>query len=237
MNETTKQPAVGYIRVSTTGQAEEGVSLEAQEAKLHAWADLYDYELVQIFRDPGISGRTIRKRPEVQQAIAEVRRLHCPLVFYSLTRLIRNIKEAIQLLEDVESAGGSLATVVQRYDTSTVSGWDRYIIDAWLGEREVREISERTRHAMQHMKDRGRLVGRVPFGKMLAPGSDTDLILCEEENATILRAMDLARIHTNGHGPQVHKIAEMLNQEGRLNRGSPWIGVSISRLLRRHPPR
>ena len=32
--------AVGYIRVSTQGQVDDGVSLEAQEAKVKAWAEL-----------------------------------------------------------------------------------------------------------------------------------------------------------------------------------------------------
>ena len=32
--------AVGYIRVSTEGQAEKGISLEAQRAKIEAYAAL-----------------------------------------------------------------------------------------------------------------------------------------------------------------------------------------------------
>ncbi|MBT4482172.1 MAG: recombinase family protein, partial [Candidatus Latescibacteria bacterium] len=40
------QKAIGYIRVSTTGQAEEGVSLAAQKEKISAWATLNDVELV-----------------------------------------------------------------------------------------------------------------------------------------------------------------------------------------------
>ena len=55
--------AIGYVRVSTHGQAEDGVSLDAQEAKVRAWADLNGAEVV-IFRDEGISGkRSGRFRP------------------------------------------------------------------------------------------------------------------------------------------------------------------------------
>ena len=39
------QKAIGYIRVSTQGQADEGVSLEAQRAKIRAWCELNDTEL------------------------------------------------------------------------------------------------------------------------------------------------------------------------------------------------
>ena len=52
--ESTK--AVGYIRVSTDKQAEQGVSLEAQHTKLTAYAQLYDLELVH--KAP--CGRTLR---------------------------------------------------------------------------------------------------------------------------------------------------------------------------------
>jgi len=47
--------AIGYIRVSTEEQTN-GVSLEAQEAKIQAWCTLHDAELVAIYRDEGISG-------------------------------------------------------------------------------------------------------------------------------------------------------------------------------------
>ena len=51
--------AIGYIRVSTTEQASEGVSLEAQRAKIAAWAVANDYELVAIHEDAGITGTSM----------------------------------------------------------------------------------------------------------------------------------------------------------------------------------
>ena len=63
------QKVVGYIRVSTTGQAEEGVSLEAQKAKIEAWCNLNDGELVALFEDAGISGGGMAKRDGLQDAL------------------------------------------------------------------------------------------------------------------------------------------------------------------------
>jgi DNA invertase Pin-like site-specific DNA recombinase len=40
--------AVGYIRVSTDKQADHGVSLDAQKARLEAYATLYELMLVDI---------------------------------------------------------------------------------------------------------------------------------------------------------------------------------------------
>ena len=54
--------AIGYVRVSTEGQATEGVSLEAQRAKIAAWCAVNDYELVAIFEDAGLSGARMDRR-------------------------------------------------------------------------------------------------------------------------------------------------------------------------------
>jgi len=43
--------AIGYIRVSTEEQAKEGVSLENQEAKIRAYCNLKDFELIEIIEE------------------------------------------------------------------------------------------------------------------------------------------------------------------------------------------
>ena len=55
--------AIGYIRVSTDGQAQDGVSLDAQRAKIEAWCSLNDYELTAVHVDAGISGKSALNRP------------------------------------------------------------------------------------------------------------------------------------------------------------------------------
>ena len=72
MSKATKTATVtrvlGYIRVSTERQADAGVSLDAQRAKLTAYAALYDLALVGIIEDAGASAKTLR-RPGLQQAL------------------------------------------------------------------------------------------------------------------------------------------------------------------------
>ena len=55
--------AFGYLRVSTIGQVEEGVSLDAQRAKIQAWCLANDVELTGMFVDAGISGKRADNRP------------------------------------------------------------------------------------------------------------------------------------------------------------------------------
>ena len=52
---------IGYVRVSTHDQADNGVSLDAQEAKIQAWAELVDAER--------ILGKRSDNRPGIQAAL------------------------------------------------------------------------------------------------------------------------------------------------------------------------
>ncbi|GGJ41879.1 hypothetical protein GCM10007111_00100 [Virgibacillus kapii] len=47
---------VGYIRVSTQGQARDGYSLKYQEDEIKAYCEENNLNLIHIFRDEGISG-------------------------------------------------------------------------------------------------------------------------------------------------------------------------------------
>lgn len=79
--------ATGYIRVSTQGQADDGVSIEMQEAKLRQWAALNDAELVAVYVDEGLSGKNTA-RPGLQRALAEVKAHKGALVVYSLSGVV-----------------------------------------------------------------------------------------------------------------------------------------------------
>src|SRR5690349_16683984 len=88
------QKVIGYVRVSTTGQAEEGVSLEAQRAKIQAWCNLNDGELVALFEDAGISGSGMVKRDGLQDALKATAK-GMALVTYSISRLARNTRDML----------------------------------------------------------------------------------------------------------------------------------------------
>ena len=60
---------VGYIRVSTSGQAIDGVSLDAQKERIQAWAASQGVEIISIEEDAGLSGKAANNRPGLQRAI------------------------------------------------------------------------------------------------------------------------------------------------------------------------
>src|SRR4051794_19287662 len=83
---TTMRAAVAYVRVSTVDQATEGISLDAQRARVEGWAAAGGYPLgpARVFVDAGISGKRADNRPALQKALDAVCRSGGVLIVYSL---------------------------------------------------------------------------------------------------------------------------------------------------------
>ena len=55
--------AIGYIRCSTSSQAEDGVSLDNQRDRIENYCRYKGFELAGIIEDAGISGGKNRRAP------------------------------------------------------------------------------------------------------------------------------------------------------------------------------
>src|SRR6056297_1051724 len=157
-----------YCRVSTREQADSGLSLEAQRAKLTAYADLYDLEVVAVIEDAGESAKSL-KRPGLQRALTMLRRGEADgLAVVKLDRLTRNVGDWQRLIDDHFGSRSELFSVQDSIDTRTAGG--RLVLNVLLSvaqwEREA--IGERTREALQHRIGNGQRVGKVRFGFDLA---------------------------------------------------------------------
>lgn len=167
---TRAMQAIGYVRVSTSGQAEEGISLAAQEARIRAWAEGQGIELVAVYRDEALSG-TRSDRPGFLQAVGEAVRLKAVLVAYSLSRLSRSTRAVLELVERLEKAGAGLASLSEDLNTASASGRLVLRMLASLAEFEADQTRERTKGAMAHLRSQGRRVsGRAPLGTRFEDG-------------------------------------------------------------------
>jgi hypothetical protein len=95
--------AIGYVRVSTAEQAAEGVSLDAQRARIAAWAHANAAELTAVYTDAGLSGGRADNRPGLQAALDAACTAKAALVVYSLSRLARSTRDAITISERLDS--------------------------------------------------------------------------------------------------------------------------------------
>lgn len=112
-----------YIRVSTTEQAEEGYSVEAQEAKLRSYCHAMGFKINRVCVDPGFSGASL-DRPGIKELIADVKHGHCKkILVWKLDRLSRSQKDTLILLEDVFLSNNcDFISIMESFDTSTPFG-------------------------------------------------------------------------------------------------------------------
>jgi DNA invertase Pin-like site-specific DNA recombinase len=222
-------PAVGYLRVSTEGQATDGISLDAQGAKVALWCEANGRHLVAVHQDAGLSGSRADNRPGLAQALDEVCRLKGALVVYSLSRLARSTKDALAMSERLERAGADLVSLSEKIDTTSAAGKMVFRLLAVLSEFERDQVAERTKAALQHLKAQGKLVGSVPVGYDLANDGET-LVPSESEQATL----DLIR-RLRRRGASLRAIGMELQRRGvKTKTGNErWAPQVLKRLLDR----
>jgi len=218
---------IGYIRVSTQGQAEDGVSLDAQEAKVRSWADLNGAEEVVIFRDEGISGKRSDNRPGLQAALDAVGKGDA-LVVYSLSRLSRSTKDTLILSEILLKKEADLVSLSEKIDTTTAAGKMVFRLLAVLSEFERDQISDRTRFALAHKKANGEKTGGdVPFGYRVRAGK---LYRHAEEQKAVGMILEL-----RSEGLSLREICNRMTAAGiARKRGSlTWHPQVVSDILQR----
>jgi site-specific DNA recombinase len=219
------QKVIGYIRVSTQGQADKGVSLEAQRAKIEAWCNLNDGELVAVFEDAGISGGGMAKRDGLQDALKATTK-GMALVAYSISRLARNTKDMLDIAERLEKKGADLVSLSERIDTTTASGRMIFRMLAVLVEFEKEQIGERTRMALAHKKANGETYCGAPFGFDAIAGR---LVAVKKESAIVA---DILKLRESG--ASLADIANSLNDKGiEGKRGGKWFPSTVRYLIQR----
>lgn len=218
--------AIGYIRVSTQGQAEDGVSLDAQEAKVRAWAELNGAEVV-IFRDEGISGKRADNRPGLVAALDTVGKGDA-LVCYSLSRLSRSTRDALAMADSLTQKEADLVSLSEKIDTTTAAGKMVFRMLAVLSEFERDQISDRTRFALAHKRACGEKTGGdVPFGYRLDAGHLVE-DPAEQKAVRLIRAL-------RGKGYALRAICRELEAEGhRTKTGNlTWHPQAVKQIITR----
>lgn len=220
--------AIGYIRVSTQGQVNDGISLQMQVDKIRAYASLNDLELVGIYGDSGISAKTITKRPALLSVIhmAKKKRIN-QIVVYKLDRLARNTVDCLTLAKTFDKVNCSLHSITEKLDTQSAIGKFFFSLIASLAQMERELISERTKAALESKRQRNeKLGGQVPLGFQNANG-----ILVFNTNEQLI----LDRVRTlKVMGFTVRGIASKLDEENIKNRkGHSIAPTQIARILKK----
>jgi DNA invertase Pin-like site-specific DNA recombinase len=160
---------IGDVRVSTDRQAEQGVSLEAQEAKIRAMATVQGREMNEVIVDGGESAKSLN-RPGLQKLMALVNAGKVQAVIVAkLDRLTRSVKDLCGLLELFEKRKVPLISVAEALDTGSAAGRLVITIMGAVSQWEREAIGERTRDALRHKRSNGERVGNIEFEYRLSP--------------------------------------------------------------------
>ena len=229
--------AIAYVRVSTAQQADEGVSLEAQQRKLEAYAVAMDLELVATVVDAGVSAKTLQ-RPGLQQCLEALEAGEADaLLVVKLDRLTRSVRDLGWLLEP-ERFGQrwSLLSVADSLDTRSAAGRLVVNIMGAVHQWEREAIGERTREALAHLRDEGVHLGGVPLGSRATRDEQGRRVLEVDP-----REREVVRFIVDEHrsGRSMRVIAVKLNLAAetdpayRTKRGGAWHASTVRNVLRR----
>jgi DNA invertase Pin-like site-specific DNA recombinase len=139
---------IGYARVSTHEQ-----NLDLQLDALHQAG-------CEVIYQEKISGKN-SNRPELQKMMAHLRKGDHVIV-WKLDRIGRSIKDLLEIMEQLKTAGVDFISMHNQIDTTTPTGRFTFNLFAALAEFEREMIVERTKAGLAAARARGNTPGRRP---------------------------------------------------------------------------
>ena len=220
--------AAGYVRVSSEEQAAHGISVDAQRAILEGWAAMTQAGPVEIYQDPGYSGKNTN-RPALQRLLADVRAgAVSVVVVWKLDRLSRSLRDTLAIIEDIlQPAGVSLVSTTESIDTATPAGRMMLNMLASFAQLEREQDSDRVLMAHKHLAEDCRyLGGHVPIGYRV---DDSRHFQLDPATAPVVRRVFEMYLSRVGYTP----ILEYLNSHAPafFRRRSPWKKSDLNYLL------
>jgi len=218
-----------YLRVSTDEQAEQGISIPAQQSRLTAYCQSQGWEIFDFYIDDGYSGKDL-ERPAMQRLLldAGAKKFDAVLVL-KLDRLSRRQKDVLHILEDIfEPNGIGFKSVTETFDTTTPFGKAAIGMMAVFAQLERETIVERVRIAKKESARQGRFMGGIaPYGYRY---NFTNKILeIDEMQAAIVRRI-YALYLEHGHGYQsIEEELERQRVPGPTGKG--WNKQEIRKIL------
>ncbi|MEW2912301.1 recombinase family protein [Leisingera sp. JC11] len=217
--------AVGYVRVSTVGQGESGISLEAQKAAIRTFAEHAGYTLVEIFEDvaSGVGKKSFHSRKGLKNALDLAVRAGADLFVWDWDRLSRFAGFEDQL----RTVLSDLDRVICVKKLNMMAEASRAAIHAH-DERVAGEISRATKKGM----DRKRAEGAVFGNPEILTDAQPLGVAANSNNACehVRRIADVLRGLDDPFAPTYAQVARLLNEKGlRTLHGKEWT-VSRSRI-------
>lgn len=223
--------AIGYIRVSTAQQSEQGVSLQDQAEKIEEYCNFKDLNLVEIIADKGVSGGVpLASREGGQDLFHSIAENEIDVVVsVKLDRLFRDAADCLNTSKEWDNKGIALHLLDlggSTLDTSTAMGRMFLTISASFAEMEKNLIQERTKNALQYKKTNKEVYGQTPTGY----DRKGDKLVKNDKELELVKYIKKLR----NAGNSLRKIADKLNDAGYKTKqgGQKWYASTVSYILK-----
>jgi len=219
-----------YVRVSTEEQAREGFSIRAQIEKLSDYAKVMDWEIFDIYKDEGISGKNIKDRPEVNRLLRDIEQGNVQNVLvFKIDRLTRSTKNLIELVEFFNEKKCAFNSLIESIDTSSATGRMFIKIIGIFAEFERENLIERVKVGLERKVKEGYSLccHTASYGYVRKKGERLQHILPDE--AKIVR--HVFDLYIN-QGYSITKISHHLNaMEVKTKLNKIWDTKAIRNML------
>lgn len=221
-----KTKAVSYLRVSGKGQVE-GDGFERQRAAIARFCRAAKYDLVEEFRDEGVSGtKELERRPGLAALLDRIESNGAKVVVVERAdRLARDLMVSEVILGQFAKAGAKVLTADGADLSSAEDDPTRTLIRQVLSavaqfDKSVTVL--KLRAARERLRRKGnRVEGRKPYG-------------FRPDEQKILEHMRDLRARPRGERLSYEAIASQLNAEGHTTRyGKPWTRAGVFQVLSR----
>lgn len=232
---TQKRVAI-YVRVSTVEQAEEGYSIDEQLRLLKQYCDNNNYVIFKEYADRGISGKSIKGRPALQELLRDAEDRKFDVVFvWKLNRLARNILDLLKMVDMLQKNNIAFRSYSENFETETPAGKLSLHMMAAVGEFERGTIAQNVKMGMLARAREGRWNGGAVLGYDIIETptagkkrKETHLVVNEMEAATVRKIFEL---YVQGNGYK--SIVNRLNQEGyKTKKGNMFAVATLKEIIK-----
>ena len=225
-----------YTRVSTAMQTD-GYSLDAQKARMKAFADFNDYEIVGTYEDAGKSSKSIEGRLEFDCMMEDIKSGKDGVSFvlvFKLSRFGRNAADVLSTLQVMQDFGVNLICVEDGIDSSEDTGKLMISVLSAVAEIERENIRVQMMEGRIQKAREGKWNGGfAPYGYQLIDGK----LQINEEEAEAIRVIFDQYVHTDIGANGVAKYLENhgIHKIQRQNGKNPLFDAHLVRLILKNP--
>jgi len=200
------------------------VSLDAQRARIEAWAEATDAHLIGVIEDDPVSGsRPLDRRPggvQITKLLEQRNPEADAVVVTRLDRLGRDAAETLMHLRRFASGKVGLVSLRERLDLTTPHGKAMAGVSAIFAQLERELIAQRTAEALARLQVEGKIYGAVPYGRR----REGDRLVVDPEQKRVVSQIRAMRKAGNSY----RAVTVWLNAEGiPAKRSGKWSPMSV----------